>query len=272
MLHNAGTMLQKTLFLIFVAGGREGLPNKSSRKPQSPRCQWTPRGSIKRSASGKAGKRPEPDTRVLRSTILAAVFSLGVLFLVSRVALGRETRPPVLDLDGRQLKSGARYHMVPLQKDRLRGFFSGSRNGTWCPMYVKQAPPAFSDGILVNFAPVGGAKTVRLSTDLNIEFYESNTCPEKPVWTLAPVDKVSGQRFVRLGGMVGNPGPATTNNWFKIEKDGDNYKLVFCPRVCETCQQEDAVCGDLGVYRDVYDRWLVLGGRPLTVKFKRFRR
>ncbi|CAN6463345.1 unnamed protein product [Victoria cruziana] len=268
MLHNAGTMLQKSLSLIILAGGREG-PAKKSRTPQSPRGPWTSRGSMRRNGSGKSAKRPEPDARV-RSAVLALVFSLGVLFLVFGAAFRRETSPPVVDAEGRQLKSGARYYMVPLQRDRLRGFFSGSRNGTWCPMYVKQAPAAFSDGILVNFAPVAGGKTVRLSTDLNIEFYESNTCPEKPVWTLAPVDRLSGQRFVRLGGVVGNPGPATTNNWFKIEKDGDNYKLVFCPRVCETCKQED--CGDLGVYRDVYDRWLVLGGRPLTVKFKRYHR
>ncbi|KAI3813009.1 hypothetical protein L1987_17722 [Smallanthus sonchifolius] len=37
------------------------------------------------------------------------------------------------------------------------------------------------------------------------------------------------QYAVMVGGVEGNPGPETLDNWFKIEKTEDGYKFVFCP-------------------------------------------
>lgn len=78
-----------------------------------------------------------------------------------------------------------------------------------------------------------------------------------------------GQRFVSTGGVEGNPGPATLGNWFKIDKFGDNdYKLVFCPTVCNFCK---VVCKDVGVIADDAGlrRLALTDDQPFKVVFKK---
>ncbi|XP_031477492.1 kunitz trypsin inhibitor 5-like [Nymphaea colorata] len=191
--------------------------------------------------------------------------SLVILLLIAAGAAGASPAP-VLDIDGNVLDVGTRYHIMPVRKDTFGGLYSGPRNFTVCPMYIRQAPSALLDGITANFVPVDGSKTIRLSTDMNVEFFESNLCPEQPIWTLAPPAAATGRRYVKYGGVLGNPGPSTVNNWFRIEKSGDSYKMVFCPGVCKTCK---VPCRDLGVHAEGDDRWFVLGGRTFAVKFKK---
>ena len=69
------------------------------------------------------------------------------------------------------------------------------------------------------------------------------------------------------GGVEGNPGPATLSNWFKIEKFGDDYKLVFCPTVCNFCK---VVCKDVGIFidDDGLRRLALTDDQPFKVMFK----
>ncbi|CAN6463350.1 unnamed protein product [Victoria cruziana] len=201
---------------------------------------------------------------------MLTILSVAILFFnnIAAAAAGAAD-PPALDISGNQLEAGVWYYMLPIQKRVYRGFFSGAFYNTTCPIYINEAPKRFP-GIAAKFWPVDGGSTVRMSTDLNVEFFETNQCPEKAIWTLAPRDEARGQRFVRYGGVIGSPGPNTLNNWFRIEKDGDFYNLKFCPlSVCNTCK--DVVCGVLGIYTDAFNRWLVLEGQRFSIKFKKFR-
>ncbi|KAD5961931.1 hypothetical protein E3N88_13404 [Mikania micrantha] len=59
----------------------------------------------------------------------------------------------------------------------------------------------------------------------------------------------------------------TLGNWFKIEKLEDDYKLVFCPTVCDFCKP---VCGDIGVtITENGIRRLVISEVPFKVMFKK---
>ncbi|OVA10735.1 Proteinase inhibitor I3 [Macleaya cordata] len=103
-----------------------------------------------------------------------------------------------------------------------------------------------SDGLPVTFTPVNPNEgIIRVSTDLNIKFSNVATiCIQSMVWRL-DLDESTGQRFIATNGVEGNPGFETLSNWFKIQKDGEDYKLVFCPTVCDFCRP---ICGDIGIY------------------------
>ncbi|KAL6319771.1 hypothetical protein AAG906_036829 [Vitis piasezkii] len=86
---------------------------------------------------------------------------------------------------------------------------------------------------------------IRVSTDHNIKFSASTTCVQSTLWKLE-YDESSGQRF--------------------IEKYEDDYKLVFCPTVCDFCKP---VCGDIGIYIQNGYRRLALSDVPFKVMFKK---
>ncbi|KAL5154043.1 Miraculin [Glycine soja] len=67
------------------------------------------------------------------------------------------------------------------------------------------------------------------------------------MWRFGQVDAATGQRFVTTGGVQGNPGVGTIDNWFKIERFESAYKIVYCPTVCESCEVE---CKDVGIFLD----------------------
>ena len=77
---------------------------------------------------------------------------------------------------------------------------------------------------------------------------------------------MTNQWFVTACGVAGNPGQATVDNWFKIEKYQDDYKIVFCPAVCNFCK---VMCRDVGVFVQDGMRRLVLSDVPLKVMFKK---
>ncbi|XP_031496010.1 kunitz trypsin inhibitor 5-like [Nymphaea colorata] len=196
----------------------------------------------------------------------STILTLGILFSIFTGLAGAQPAW-VKDTDGQPLKAGTYYYVLPAQSSSFGGLYSASRNRVQCPLYVTQIDMSTVDGVPARFAPVNGMDLVPLSTDLNVESYNSNICPDPTVWTLAPVDKKTRQTFVKYGGVAGSPGRATLRNWFRIEEEGEHYKLVFCPAVCKTCRVR---CGNLGVYLAPNDvRWLVLGGDTLPVKFKK---
>ncbi|KAK3001390.1 hypothetical protein RJ639_020839 [Escallonia herrerae] len=86
---------------------------------------------------------------------------------------------------------------------------------------------------------------------------------QSTVWKL---NSYSGQYDVTTGGVEGNPGRETIENWFKIEKYEDDYKLVFCPTVCNYCK---VICKGVGILIQNGRRQLTLSNVPFKVMFKK---
>ncbi|RVW59413.1 Kunitz trypsin inhibitor 2 [Vitis vinifera] len=155
------------------------------------------------------------------------LFSLLLIALaVKPFPVAAESSPdPVLDTEGKQLRSGVDYYILPV----IRG------------------------EAVVSPWPALGTRTAHLMLSRNNMRYQT-------------YDESSGQRFVTTGGVEGNPGRETLDNWFKIEKYEDDYKLVFCPTVCDFCKP---VCGDIGIYIQNGYRRLALSDVPFKVMFKK---
>ncbi|TXG47968.1 hypothetical protein EZV62_027262 [Acer yangbiense] len=139
---------------------------------------------------------------------------------------------PVLDIAGEKLHTGTDYYILPVVRGRGGGLTLASTGNETCPLDVVQERQ------------------------------------ESTVWKLDSHDDSLGQWFVTTGGVEGNPGRETISNWFKIEKFDDDYKLVFCPSVCDTCR---VLCRDIGIYIDQATgiRRLALSDTPFKVMFKK---
>lgn len=106
-----------------------------------------------------------------------------------------------------------------------------------------------------------------LSTDLNIKFSKATSCRSN-VWKVDDIDFENRRWFIIANGVEGNPSRKTVTNWFKIEKNGVDYKLRFCPSVCDGDYKFP--CKDLGIYdKDSYKMLLDLSEESLKVKFKK---
>ncbi|KAF6153364.1 hypothetical protein GIB67_003554 [Kingdonia uniflora] len=195
------------------------------------------------------------------------ILLLSTLFLSSISLLpSSATSTPVLDIDGHKLQTRTNYYVLPLVRGRGGGLALSLRNNT-CPFYVAQEGSEVLRGLPVKFlATSTKEKFVQESADVNIVFSGATICVQSTAWRLGGVDKITGRRYVQSGGVVGNPGKGTVSNWFKIEKYNSDYKLVFCPSVCNFCK---VICGDLGVFIEDGKRWLGLSDVPLSVFFKK---
>ncbi|KAK2642909.1 hypothetical protein Ddye_024672 [Dipteronia dyeriana] len=150
----------------------------------------------------------------------------------------------VLDIARQKLHTGTNYYILPVIRGRGGGLTLASTGKETCPLDVVQERSEVEIGLPLTFSPVNITKgVIRLSTDQNIKFSASTICVQSTVWKLDSHDDSLGQWFVTTGGVEGNPGRETTSNWFKIEKFDDDYKLVFCPSVCD-------ICRDIGIYID----------------------
>ena len=176
-----------------------------------------------------------------------------------------DAQTTVLDIDGQKLQPNVDYYILPVFRGRGGGLTLASRHG--CPFNVAQENNELSSGLPLKFLPVNTSdEVIQASTDLNVVFSAVTICVQSTVWMLGDVDSVTGQRYVTMGGVVGNPGLSTVSNWFKIEIYEDDYKLVFCPSVCSICK---VICGDLGVFIEDGNRWLGVSEVPLPVKFRK---
>ncbi|KAI9198171.1 hypothetical protein LWI28_011315 [Acer negundo] len=177
---------------------------------------------------------------------------------------------PVLDIAGKKLRTGTDYYILPVFRGRGGGLTLASTGNETCPLDVVQERHELENGLPVTFSPVNIKKgVIRLSTDQNIKFSASTACVQSTVWKLDSHDDSLGQWFVTTGGVEGNPGRRTMSNWFKIEKFDDDYKLVFCPSVCDhICK---VLCRDIGIYIDqaTGNRRLALSDTPFKVMFKK---
>lgn len=172
---------------------------------------------------------------------------------------------PIRDTNGNILRSDTTYYILPATYGGGGGGLTLARgSGQLCPLEVVQEVSEERTGLPLNFIPANKDGIVRENIDLNIKFSEPNTCAPNTVWR---VNLFNGQRTLSSQGILGRPGPGTINNWFKIAKYDDHYKLVYCPSVCYTCKP---VCADIGSsIGEKGRRSLVLNNKPLKVMFKK---
>ncbi|CAI0544534.1 unnamed protein product [Linum tenue] len=194
--------------------------------------------------------------------------------LAETLATSSLTPLPVLDVNGKVVRSGANYYVLPAVSGEGGGVALASltKDSESCPQTVVQDQDEISQGIQLTFGPVNtkSGYTVRTFTDLNIRFVADTPCEEGTVWKVDEYDDDVQQWFLGTGGVEGNPGPRTVKNWFKIWKYGSNYKLSYCPAVCKSCKVD---CKDVGIYVDENGgRRLALvdkDGDPFVIKFVR---
>ncbi|PIA35406.1 hypothetical protein AQUCO_03500053v1 [Aquilegia coerulea] len=195
--------------------------------------------------------------------------SLLVLFIALVPLAFAATGTTLLDLDGKKLQSNTNYYILPVIRGRGGGLALAQRNKS-CPYYVAQENSELSNGLPLKFLPVNYTETkekfVQESTDMNFVFSAATICVQSTVWRLGAPDGVTNQRYVSTGGRIGSPGLRTVSNWFKIERYRNDYKLVFCPMVCNFCK---VLCGDVGVFLEDGKRWLGFSTEPLLVMFKK---
>ncbi|CAK9174301.1 unnamed protein product [Ilex paraguariensis] len=170
-----------------------------------------------------------------------------------------------IPLSGEQMQVTDYYYIEwPLFRPRTVVQLVSGGNET-CPLDVGPRTQLVG-GIPARISPVNSDDgVVRESTDLNIKFVWVPPCAQSGVWNVQ-YDEESEEYFVRVGGVEGNPDCETITNWFKIEKLGDYYKLVFCPSVCNN-HYCNAICKDVG--RDSEGRF-VLSDTPYRIGFRKF--
>ncbi|CAK9138323.1 unnamed protein product [Ilex paraguariensis] len=172
---------------------------------------------------------------------------------------------PVLDITGKKLQTDVEYYILPVFRGRGGGLTLASTGNKTCPLDVVQDRLEVNNGLPLTFSPVNLTKgVVRESTDLNIKFSAATICVQSTVWKL-DYDESLRQYFVTSGGVEGNPGRETISNWFKIEKYEDDYKLVFCPTVCDYCR---VICRYIGIYNQKGVGRLAPSDVPFKVMFK----
>ncbi|XP_019200035.1 PREDICTED: kunitz trypsin inhibitor 2-like [Ipomoea nil] len=200
--------------------------------------------------------------KVILLSFLVA-FSIQLLCIEAQII-----SDPVRDISGEEVLTGTDYNIVPAAGDTEGGggglTLASGPNST-CPHLVVQSPDASSNGFAVQFSSINPAfNNVQIPIDHNIKFSAVTTCVTSTVWRLNS-EEMSGQSIVTIGGEEGNPGRDTANNWFNVRRDGNAYKLNFCPIFCDDCS-----CGDLGILEVDGIRILAItNDKPLRVVFKK---
>ncbi|KAM7469011.1 hypothetical protein LguiA_007194 [Lonicera macranthoides] len=198
----------------------------------------------------------------MKTTLLFLLIALSTISLSAADA----SPNPVLDVTGKNLRSGIDYHILPVFRDKGGGLTLASMGNKPCPLDVVQEKYEFKNGLPLTLTPVNPKKgVIRVSTDLNIKFSGPTKCPQSTTWKIDH-DKLLQQYFITTGGVEGNPGPKTLNNWFKIEKYENDYKFLFCPSVCNYCK---VICRDVGIFIKNGTRRLALSDVSFKVMFKK---
>ncbi|KAM7469005.1 hypothetical protein LguiA_007188 [Lonicera macranthoides] len=198
----------------------------------------------------------------MKTTLLFLLIAFSTISLSAADA----SPNPVLDVTGKNLRSGVNYYVLPVFKGKGGGLTLASTGNKPCPLDVVQEKYEFKSGLPLTFTPVDPKKgVIRVSTDLNIKFSTATKCPQSTTWKL-DYDKLLQQYVITSGGVEGNPGPKTLNNWFKIEKYENDYKFLFCPSVCNYCK---VICRDVGIFMKNGMRYLALSDVPFKVMFKK---
>lgn len=205
----------------------------------------------------------------MKTTQLFLSFFLFTIFANrSPLSAAAEEPAPVLDTDRNLVRAGVDYYILPVIRGRGGGLTLASTGNETCPLDVVQEQLEVKNGLPLTFRPVNPKKgVVRVSTDQNIKFSGATICVQSTVWKLDNYDASTGKYFITTGGVEGKPGRETISNWFKIETYGDDYKLVFCPTVCNYCK---VICKDVGIFMQDGKRRLALTeDAPFRVMLKK---
>lgn len=172
----------------------------------------------------------------------------------------------VVDIDGNPVQAGVDYYMLPVIRGRGGGLTLGNNT---CPLDVVQEPLEVDNGLPLRFRPsISNEGVVRVSADQNIIFSAASICVQSTVWTLR-FDEPTQKYLISTGGVEGNPGRGTVSNWFRLDEYENDYKLVYCPSVCDTCR---VICGEIGVSVQNGSRSLVLnadGDAPFKIMLRK---
>ncbi|CAD5313033.1 unnamed protein product [Arabidopsis thaliana] len=191
---------------------------------------------------------------------LLYIFLLLAVFISHRGVTTEAAVEPVKDINGKSLLTGVNYYILPVIRGRGGGLTMSNLKTETCPTSVIQDQFEVSQGLPVKFSPYDKSRTIPVSTDVNIKFSPTS------IWELANFDETTKQWFISTCGVEGNPGQKTVDNWFKIDKFEKDYKIRFCPTVCNFCK---VICRDVGVFVQDGKRRLALSDVPLMVMFKR---
>ncbi|XP_052184035.1 kunitz trypsin inhibitor 5-like [Diospyros lotus] len=216
---------------------------------------------------------PSPCTQTPLLLLLLLLLCLSVSAPFHLLVAADSSPDAVRDIDGQKLRAGTQYYILPVFRGKGGGVTLGPRNATFsnCPLDVVQDRSEVSKGHPVTFTPVDPKKGfIRLSTDLNVEFSPVETICAQYYSTVWRLDKHDGRYLISTGGV----GRETLSNSFKIKKQDDDYKLFYCPTVCNyyaRCKNKGKViCKDVGIYIDRYGtRHLALSDKPFRVMFKK---
>lgn len=178
---------------------------------------------------------------------MSLLFSRLIFFLCviyTKILFGSAApllHPAVVDTFGNLVKTDLQYYIKPAKNTGenrggglgLRGI-NDNDNSTTCPLGVVQEINEQTDGLFVSFFPIVKPQDglIRGFTDLNVQFYTSDTCNQGTVWR---IEELEGQTFVNLGGKIGDPVAETLSNWFKIERIANDFKYTPCALHAQPC-------------------------------------
>jgi len=149
----------------------------------------------------------------MRSGLLVVPIFLFAITTKPWLGAADSAPDPVLDLDGKKVRTVADYYILPVIRGRGGGLGLASTGSKTCPLHVVQERQEVSEGLPLTFSPVNQKKgVVRVSTYLNINFSASTICVQSTVWNLDKFVDSIRQWFVTTGGVKGNPGRETTSN------------------------------------------------------------
>ncbi|CAA0215947.1 unnamed protein product [Arabidopsis thaliana] len=191
---------------------------------------------------------------------LLYIFLLLAVFISHRGVTTEAAVEPVKDINGKPLLTGVKYYILPVIRGRGGGLTMANLKTETCPTSVIQDQFEVSQGLPWIFSPYDKSRIIPVSTDVNIKSSPTS------IWELANFDETTKQWFISTCGVEGNPGQKTVGNWFKIDKFEKDYKIRFCPTVCNFCK---VICRDVGVFVQDGKRRLALSDIPLKVMFKR---
>ncbi|KAJ4843924.1 hypothetical protein Tsubulata_045284 [Turnera subulata] len=203
---------------------------------------------------------------------LIGSLSLVVWSLFMATSCWAQDFPPVLDLEGNPLVSGATYHVVPPAFDISSGLTLVGRNGS-CPFYVSQVietrgqPAPTVPAIPVTFTPrvATDGNIIRETRDFTAQFDGASTCVQSTSWRVGEQDPETGRRYVVVGPV---PSSDSTLGYFNIVQNDGQYNIQWCPN-CLTGVCPKPRCGSVDFVEEDGKRLMVLDGPAYSFAFIR---
>ncbi|KAL8123994.1 hypothetical protein AgCh_011843 [Apium graveolens] len=173
---------------------------------------------------------------------------LIISFLLYAFYFAAADLDPVYDPSHHKLLTGVEYYIHPfLGGSSGGGITIASTRNKICPLDVAQDRNTYAQGLGLTFHPV------------NIK---------KAVWKVDKYDNLRRRYFVTIGGVEGKVGGDSLRCWFRIEKEKDDYKLVYCHQVQCITTPCNPICDNVGAYYEHERTLLALTDEPLVVLFQ----